>query len=449
VTVSGAPLARGLPYVLLGLLTAARLAFGGSFGLAEDEAYYAVWSERLAAGYLDHPPAIAWLIRGGLSLLGPTEQGVRLLPLLLGGLTAAVASRLSPERGLLIALFSTMPLFALGGMLATPDVPLLAAWALGLFAAERGAWPAVGLAAGLAMLSKYTGLLLLPLLVLAEPAALRRRGPYIAALIALLVYLPNAVWNVSNDLVSWRFQWAHVGAGTDRLGLFAAQLGLGGPLLFPALLAWAAVGWRGDNLERRCWWASVPVLLLAVASGGEANWAAPFYVGGLIGLSRRAGRWSRAAWMGLGVNGLLSGVVVLHVLHPIARPPVEPRAWLDRGQNLGDSVAAWGASAVYTSRYQEAALIDFYGGEALGGVRPRPLPGLGRPTQYDLWEPEAAEQLAPSALFVRPERQSEEIATDRLGYSHGDAHRVSAYIDGIDPLHPLAIAQFQVYEVRR
>src|SRR2546423_11145477 len=45
--------------------------------LAPDEALYWVWSHHLAAGYLDHPPMIAYLIALSTKILGSTELGVR------------------------------------------------------------------------------------------------------------------------------------------------------------------------------------------------------------------------------------------------------------------------------------------------------------------------------------------------------------------------------------
>ncbi|MDG1484368.1 MAG: glycosyltransferase family 39 protein, partial [Myxococcota bacterium] len=140
-----------------------RVMLSGAFGLSEDEAYYWVWGQHLAAGYFDHPPAIAWVIRAGTELLGDTERGVRLVGILLGGAAAGLAAAAGRDRLLVAFAMISLPLFALGGVLATPDVPLLAAWSLGILAASRERWELLGVACGLAMLSKYTGVLLLPL----------------------------------------------------------------------------------------------------------------------------------------------------------------------------------------------------------------------------------------------------------------------------------------------
>ena len=83
-----------------------------------------------------------------------------------------------------------------------------------------------------------------------------------------------------------------------------------GPVLFLAFLAWWAVSWRGDAIDRICWWTSLPLLILGVIAAGEANWAAPAALGPVIGLARRGGRWRRVAWAGTGVGALLSGVVL-------------------------------------------------------------------------------------------------------------------------------------------
>ncbi len=423
--------------LVIGAAVAVRLVLASRFGLVADEAYYWAWSERLAAGYFDHPPAIAWLIAGGTTLLGDTELGVRALPVLCGGLAALAVAGLGQGTAIAAAL-ATAPLLALGGVLATPDVPLVLAWALGLRFASQDRWPLVGLAAGLAMLAKYTGVLLLPLLVLGRRGAWRTRGPWLAAAIAGLVYLPNAWWNATHDLVSWRFQLEHVAASSSPGAFLAAQFGLVGPVLFGAMLAWWAVGWRGDDTERLCWWASLPLLAVAVWAGGEANWAAPAYLGAVVGLSRRAGALGRAFHVGVGVSAVLSVLALVHLHQPLLEFPGDPRARLTGGQTLADSVAAWGIDAVYTSRYQEAALIHFY-----SGVAAHALPEHSRPDQYDLWPVE----MAPHALFVRPAAGERRTLIEERGYERSGPNRVTAFISGTDPLRPIAVREWQVYEL--
>ena len=438
-----APAANRWPPALMvlaiGLLV--RLLIGHRLELAEDEAYYWVWAQDLAWGYFDHPPAVAAMIHSGTVILGNTELGVRLCGALLGTLTGLAAVDLSRQRGLAALALTTLPLTALGGALATPDVPLVAAWTLGIWATVRRQWLLVGLFAGLAMLSKYTGVLLLPLLVLgAGRNAWRRPGPWLAGLIAAAIYAPNALWNLEHDLVSWRFQFDHVRSAADRLGFLGAQFGLAGPIVFTAGLVWAIRTWRSrDPVSRVAWWASVPLLGIAVLAGGEANWAAPAIVGLVIGLARTGGAWTRALSLGAGLNLVLSALVLLHTgWRPLIDLPVDPRDRLSGGRVLGDSIRAWDIEDVVTSRYQEAALIHFY-----SGVPARTLPGHSRPDHYDMqpWYPPE------HALFVRTWRGLQGTPTDQQGYDRSGPSTVTAYVPSTDPLVPRPVARWQVFEL--
>ena len=69
--------------VAVAILLLLRLVVAGMLPLSADEAYYWLWSRHLAAGYYDHPPAIAFLIRAGTALFGDTAFGVRLFAVLL------------------------------------------------------------------------------------------------------------------------------------------------------------------------------------------------------------------------------------------------------------------------------------------------------------------------------------------------------------------------------
>ena len=65
--------------LLLGLiiLTVLRLVMAGHNELSEDEAYYHMWSERLAPSYYSKGPGIATTMKISTSVFGHNEFGIR------------------------------------------------------------------------------------------------------------------------------------------------------------------------------------------------------------------------------------------------------------------------------------------------------------------------------------------------------------------------------------
>jgi dolichol-phosphate mannosyltransferase len=204
-----------------------------------EEAYYWLYARHLAPGYLDHPPMVAWLIALGGALFGHNEFAVRIGALLAWSIAAVYLYRLATllfDRSvawLSVALLSILPIFAGIGFTITPDSPLMAAWMAALFYLHRAAlggraraWYAFGIAVGLGMLSKYTIVLLAPtalLVVVLHPPArmwLRRREPYLAALIALGLFSPVLYWNANHDWASFAFQGPRRFAGRIRFSVF-------------------------------------------------------------------------------------------------------------------------------------------------------------------------------------------------------------------------------------
>ena len=116
---------------------------GSRIPLDPDESYYWEWSRRLALGYYDHPPAIAYLIRAGTVIFGPTALGVRFVPILanLGGglMMLLIARRLGGARAARNSalLVLSLPILAAWLLLATPDCPLFLTSGLALYAAVR------------------------------------------------------------------------------------------------------------------------------------------------------------------------------------------------------------------------------------------------------------------------------------------------------------------------
>jgi hypothetical protein len=273
------------------------------------------WGHEWQWGYHKHPPLPAWI--------------------------AEVFSRLSPGSvwgvylaGYMVTAFSLWSVWRLGREVLSPRLALLAAmtldgvvyytfdageysnnvvlngfWALAVLCCHRalrtdwlGWWLGLGTAVGLALLSKYSVLILLVCLVgftLIWPEARRcwrRPGPYLAAGLALLLVAPHLAWLVNNDFLTVRYARASSDDVSGWLGhvknptLFAlSQLGRLLPVLF-ILVPLTTWRWRwrrlaaGQEFDRAFLLAAVlgPVglqLMLSAALGIQLReiWGYPLW----------------------------------------------------------------------------------------------------------------------------------------------------------------------------
>jgi 4-amino-4-deoxy-L-arabinose transferase-like glycosyltransferase len=252
-------------------MTLLRLIYASVLDLRTDEAYYWTWSKENVLSFLDHPPMIAWFIRFGTAIFGDTNLGVRfagILAMLVTQLLLADIVRRATHDFRAVVLALLMPEAALyyGLLMAkvSPDVALIPfavamLWSL-VRLDESGDprwWLAAGVFAGLALLSKFTAVMLLPAVAafMLVPDWRRRwllsPYPWAAALIALVLFLPVLIWNAGHDWASFRFQFVRATATHEvslrTIGDFIGlQFGLVGFILLPVVLsgvAWTA--WRG------------------------------------------------------------------------------------------------------------------------------------------------------------------------------------------------------------
>ena len=204
-------------------LVALRLAVAAFTPITFDEAYYWMWSKHLAGGYYDHPPMVALVIRLGTLIAGDTELGVRLVSILLAlpmswAVYEATSVLFGGRRVAATAtiLLNVTLMAAVGTMIVTPDAPLLVASSFVLLALAkvlqtgRGAWwLAVGVAAGCALLSKYTALFFGPAILIWLIAVPKLRhwliSPwlYLGGLVAVLMFAPVIWWNADHHWVSF------------------------------------------------------------------------------------------------------------------------------------------------------------------------------------------------------------------------------------------------------
>ena len=158
--------------------------------------------------------------------------------------------------------------------------------------------------------------------------------------------------------------------------------------------------------------------------------------GALLALSESTGRWRRLPWTGVGINLFLCLTVLIHAQFPLLYHPKDPLHRLNGGRVLGESIAAWGEDSVWTTRYQEAAWIRFY-----GQVPAFVLPEQGRLNQFEFW----SNKIPKDGLFVRPFRLSPNVEIEPYGYETDNFGRVVSFAQGERPTKFHQIQAWQVY----
>jgi hypothetical protein len=290
-------------------LVALRLVAAAWTPLTFDEAYYWIWSNNLATGYYDHPPGVALVIRLGTLIAGDTELGVRLVSILLA-LPMSFAVYRTAEilfGGQRVAATATVLLnvtlmAAVGTLIVTPDSPLLVASSFVLFflakvlESGRGAWwLAVGAAAGLALISKYTAMffgLAILIWLISVPAMrqwLTSLWLYLGGLVALIIFSPVILWNAEHGWVSFIKQLGRSEVAQFRLAfigeLIPTQIAFATPLVFilGAMGLYALARREGGTLAPRAlinvmfWAITLYFLWHSLHARVEANWFAPVY----------------------------------------------------------------------------------------------------------------------------------------------------------------------------
>jgi 4-amino-4-deoxy-L-arabinose transferase-like glycosyltransferase len=461
--------------VLIGSTFLARLVFAAALGLGIDESYMVAAGRKLQLSYFDHPPLAWWMAWGAAHLTGSESAFVVRLPFIaLFALTTWLMYRLTaalfdPEAGLWAAVVLNLApvLGVTAGTWVLPDGPLFAAllgFALCLVAAlhseDRAAWgwwPAAGACAGLALCSKYSAALTLigaAAFLATEPASRRwlmRPHPYVAGLVALVVFSPVLVWNAGHGWVSLLFQGGRAGGSLHPLGPLIA---IGGQAAFLLPWIWFPLVWCGVVAARRgpsdpkrwllfCL-AAPPILLFTIAalwSNRLFHWAAPGYLmmlpllGEAIARRRQTGRpvrlWlgAAAAFVVLGVSlvaseirfNWLSGVVADFPLGN--KPTLDAVDWTSLQRELESRGLLDRPGLVAAAlKWHEAGKIDY----GLGGRIPVLCLG-GDARQYGIVA-NPDDYAGADVLIIAPRRSLVQI-NDQFG----------SVFDAIEPIAPATI----------
>ena len=290
-------------------LLAARMEFGN------DEVYYWTYALYPDWSHFDHPPMVGWVIQlFSLNLLLDSEFFIRLASVVFMTANTYIIYRIGKDlkdarTGLYAALLYTASIYAfvITGIFIMPDTPLMLFWLLATWMAIRyfsglprsarndangtlhviarneaiqkrtalrqaqGPAPLIffGFFAGLAMLSKYSGVFLwvgmgLYILVF-NRKQLKNPYLYLALLISAICCIPILYWNLKYDFISFSFHGARIGGNKLNFSTFGTEIAgeffYNNPVNFVlAIIAVVAAFKKRLNLEK-----SAQRLILCIA----------------------------------------------------------------------------------------------------------------------------------------------------------------------------------------
>jgi hypothetical protein len=412
----------------------------GHYGIFRDELYFIVCGDRPDWGYVDQPAVVPLLASWSHAIFGDFLWGFRLLPALVMTITVALTVEFARVVGggrfaqwLAGSCILLGPIFLLQGVLFLTDMFQALTW-LGLGwtlvrleqTGDERWWLAFGAIAGFSLNTKYLiafYLMALAVGLLATPQrkSLSRSWVYLAALLAALMVLPNALWQEAHG---WPFiELGKAGASGKNiemspLAFFLQQIVFTGPM---ATIVWLCGLWAGvirPKLVVARVFSIAWLLLLLVfdLSHGKAYYLSAIYPTLLAFGAVRIEEWignamaRRAALAGVVVLGALAAPLTLPILpvdvfiryqKAIGFVPsagehqtlgVLPQYYADMfgWREMAEKVAAvyWSlppqdrARAVfYGENYGEAAAIDVFG-RRLGLP-----PAISGHNSYYMWGP--------------------------------------------------------------
>jgi hypothetical protein len=195
-----------------------------TYDLHRDEYLHLDQANHLAAGYISLPPFTSW-IAFAIKILGNTEFWVKFFPILFGALTMVVVWQMVTELkggvfahilAMLALLFSAMLRI---NILFQPNSADIFFWTLGyywlfkyLHSQKNLFLLFLGFTFGMAMLNKYSIVfwafgVFFGLLIGGNRKIFANKYLYISAFIALLVFLPNLVWQIQHNFpVLWHMK---------------------------------------------------------------------------------------------------------------------------------------------------------------------------------------------------------------------------------------------------
>jgi len=352
--------------------------------LFDDEAYYWVCSRFLDWGYFDHPPMIALLIRIG-SFIFPSELGVRIFIVILSVFSIYLIENLTKPQNkkLFYSIILNIVLLQIGGILATPDIPLFFFTALffivfSKFTEKQGALQTLYLSVVIALLiySKYHGILVVLFSLFSNVSLLSKRSTYFVAAFSILLLFPHFLWQVHHGYPSIQYQLFERVSPPYNISFTSdfilGQLLIPGPLV-GWLIIWAAFKCKTNTaVERAMLFSIIGFYALFFVSSfftrTEANWTIPILVP-IIYLSYQylKNDHKKARWIYklLPFSLIISLVLKTYMFLDISQIKFVPKDEFHQNKTWAAEIKkeAGGLPVIFTNSYQRASKYWFYSGD--------------------------------------------------------------------------------------
>ena len=391
------------------------ILLNGQYGFQRDELDILMNARQLDWGYVAYPPLTPFIARIGLAIFANSLQGLRLFSataqgvvMLLAGLMARqMGGRRSAQVMAAIAAF-----IAPVGLMSGTLIQYLAFdylwWVVVAFFTvcllatdEPRYWLGIGAGIGMGMMTKYTIVfwaagLVVAVLVSSMRKYLRSKWLWLGALLALVIFLPNMIWQIQHQFISLNFlasihardiQWGRADSFLpDQLYVTT------NPFSLPVWLAGLGACLAAASMKRfrPLVWMFLTTFLIFLISRGRGYYMAPAYVmflaagcawleiwlAGKAMLTRRLG--NSVLW-GFLALGTLIGLVLIKPVVPINSPlwkttsginpdVVEMVGWQDLTAQVstiyqslpGDEKQA---AVILAGNYGEAGALDLYGAD--------------------------------------------------------------------------------------
>ena len=384
-------------HIFIIVMTVIHMVTGSILNLADDGAYYWVWSRHLDISYYDHPPMIAYLIKIFTSIFGNNNFAVRLVPVLSVMVTSIYIYKIikylyndEKKAFTAVVIYNIIPLFSMTSILVLPDLPLIMFYTAGLYyflriIYEKKAklWYLLAILTGLGLLSKYNMFLVYPgiffylLLNSDDRYWLKRKEPYIAFIVSVLFFLPVLIWNYNHEWISFAFHLynRHSHELTLKPDLFLlfilVQMIIVSPVIFIGF--WTAIF---NNFSRKdvriLFFYGMPVFLIfmlaSLVTEFKVHWTAMAYIPFLI-IFAAYNKWNRIwKYSGIVLAIIFSLFFYVQSFYPFLK--IDPHSdittdfhgWDMVGREVGEIYKNLNKDEwfLFSSRYQVASQLYFY-----------------------------------------------------------------------------------------